>query len=181
MAANQCELSRRCYDDRIPLEPGRDSEAAIARQYPSIERLDGMGVNWFGRDTSQEIDGGGRQAGIEPASGDPIALAHWIGGQCAAARDSAARDQEHVEEKFDPVLADERTRQIPGQRGLTVLKKSAGGFLCIAKLDLRAGGSGGAKGQTAKLKLGRGLAGALFNQVEGKGLRFFILICLRLH
>ena len=60
----------------------------------------------------------------------------------------------------------------------SLITRSAGRFLRVAKLDLRAGGPGRTKRQTAKLKLGRGLAGALFNQVEREGLRLFILILL---
>src|SRR5262249_41932371 len=137
-----------------------------------------MSVNRFALGSGQKIDRGSRQTGIEPASRDLVALAPRIGGQRSAARDSPARDQKHIQEKFDAVLGDERARQIPDQRGFAVLKKSSGGSLGTAKLNLRAYGSRGAKGETAKLKLGRGLAGTLFDQVERKGLRFFILVFL---
>src|SRR5690242_9984872 len=49
------------YDDRIPVDSGRDAEAAIAGQYASIERLNGMGADRLGRGAGEEIGGRRRQ------------------------------------------------------------------------------------------------------------------------
>ena len=55
------------------------------------------------------------------------------------ARNGASCDQQHVEQKLDPVLDEQLPRQVPDHAGLTVFKQPAGGLFGIAKIDLRAG------------------------------------------
>src|SRR3954471_8068821 len=79
-------------------------------------------------------------ARIEPSGRDlearRIADHNRIDGQCAAARDGLAGDDQHIEQKLYPVLRQQRARQIPGDADFAILDKAARHGLGVTQVDL---------------------------------------------
>src|SRR5262249_52310878 len=119
---------------------------------------------------AQEVGNVLRQPRVETGRGDAkshlFPLADWIDPERAATRDGLLRDDEHVEQKLDPVLGEQQARQIPDDGGLAILDMAPRHGLRIAEIDLRAGGPRSAERQAAELQAGRGGLGALADQVE---------------
>ena len=98
------------YDDRIPVDSGRDAEAAIAGQYASIERLNGMGVHGSILGLSfEQARHGLRDAGVEPGSSDAksdsLPRSDRIEREFAAAWDGAAGDHRESRSRRRPAGA----------------------------------------------------------------------------
>src|SRR5262245_9958021 len=115
-----------------------------------------MGVEALGGFTAKQrryrgrnfrVDSGGRD--FEPHR---FAGSDWIDGQRATAGDCLSRDGKHVEQELDPILLQQRSRQVPGKLRLFVLQEAARYRFRIAKVDLRARRTGGAEGDAAKLQ-----------------------------
>ena len=81
-----------------------------------------------------------------PRTCSPLPAGGRIGRQYAAARIGGRREHEHVHEKLHADSSPTIPRQIPDQRGLAVLEETARGLFRVAKTDLGAGRTGGAKG-----------------------------------
>src|ERR1051326_144225 len=119
-----------------------------------------------------------RAPGIDPRSSDAIPgpVGPRFNGERAATGNGAGGDDQHVQQKLNLVLRLELTRQVPGDLDLVVLEEAAGDLFGVAGFDLRPRRSGGAKGEPAELQPGRGIAGALLDQVEREGAGFLVLV-----
>ena len=130
----------------------------------------GMRIDRGGRTRAQEIGDILRQAGVVAGSRDAkahrLAVADRIDRQRAAARDGLLRDDQHIQQKLDPVLRQQQARQIPGDGDLAVFDMTPRHILRVAEIDLRAGRSRRAERQAAELQSRRSGLGALANQVE---------------
>ena len=67
-------------------------------------------------------------------------------------------------------------RRRPGEFRLLAIHPAARDLLGVAEIDLGAGRTGSAEGQAGELQLGRGLARALADEIEGKRLHLLVIL-----